>query len=136
MSIQSCVFDFTLILDFERSSVKELQHILGELNRGSTLCTNDIVDMSRETGKRLDSIGYNLTNGEYTEFIHFVHSLYAVLRKLNRDREMFAIHRKYKSYSKRKMVSVSSPRTTHTDTSPKIMKKAKRIPINPAPQIK
>jgi hypothetical protein len=126
-------FDYTLKIDFYRCSVRDLHFILHVLKGASTMCNSDIVEMANETIFRLNEIGYDITDPQYTQFRRFIHSIFALLRQLNIGRQLRIIHENYNEFSKQRQTAkgdykspVSSPGTPINCSPPRIMRKAPR----------
>ena len=116
-------FDYTLKIDFERCSVKELYYILQILYNSSTLCKGDIIEMANETIYRINEIGYELTNKQYRSFNKFIQSLYNVLKKLGIKKQCDIIFSNYNEFVKKPVPDIESPKSPETISPPKIMKK-------------
>ena len=116
-------FDYTLKIDFERCSVKELYYILQIMYNSSTLCREDIIEMANETIYRINEIGYELTNKQYRPFNKFTQSLYNVLKKLGIKKQRDIIFNNYNEFIKKPVPDIESPKSPESISPPKIMKK-------------
>ena len=116
-------FDYTLKIDFERCSVKELYYILQIMYNSSTLCREDIIEMANETIYRINEIGYELTYKQYRPFNKFTQSLYNVLKKLGIKKQRDIIFNNYNEFIKKPVPDIESPKSPASVSPPKIMKK-------------
>ena len=116
-------FDYTLKIDFERCSVKELYYILQILYNSSTLCREDIIEMANETIYRINEIGYGLTDKLYRLLNQFIHALYKVLKKLQIKKQSDIIFNNYNEFIKKPVPDIESPKSPESISPPKIMKK-------------
>lgn len=120
-------FDYSLKIDWQRCSVRELDEILNILYNCSSMCIADIIELGDETISRINNIGYDILNPGYKHFTVFVHKTYNILKRLNIIDKSNIIKEKYNFYLKKPIPNLPSPETPKTnETPPRIMKCIKK----------
>tara|TARA_Y100000590_G_scaffold59368_1_gene62986 strand:+ start:441 stop:965 length:525 start_codon:yes stop_codon:yes gene_type:complete len=129
-------FDYTLEIDFEILSDRDLQGILQLLYGGSTECYKDIELLADEVIRRLDECQYAIREKENRRLAQLIVSTFETLKKILPFRsssgdKIQIIHDNYKKYMFGDLSPVVSPVTSpKVDREPikvpKIMKKVKK----------
>lgn len=124
-------FDYTLKIEFEICSVKDLQEILNILYNSPNESHKDILEMTDHIIIRIKDIGYDLKLEIYKGFCEFVHYLFKVLKKIRAEDHVMRIYEIYNNYVKGEpfspvMNTPTSPEVTEEVKPPKFMKKVKK----------
>jgi hypothetical protein len=118
--------DYTLVIDFDRCTVEDLEQVLDCLNLGSSMCYKDIDELADNAIVRMDDYGYHLRDIENRTLVFLIYGLFNILKKINHGNppteKMLLIHRDFNKY----MYGVESPVVSPVpspEVTPKIMKK-------------
>ena len=128
-------FDYTLVIEFERFSDKDLQEVIKILYYGSSECYIDLEYLADEVIRRQNECQYDIRDWRNKPLKELIHSIFETLKKISRFMEepssrIKIIHDNYQKYMYGIESPVASPVVSPTSEEkvkvPKIMKKAKR----------
>ena len=127
-------FDYTLVIEFERFSNKDLQQVIKILYYGSSECYIDLEYLADEVIRRQNECQYAIQDLSNKSLKELIHSIFETLKKISHFMEkpssrIQIIHDNYKKYMYGIDSPVASPVVSPTSSEvkvPKIMKKAKR----------
>ena len=127
-------FDYTLVIEFERFSDKDLQQVIKILYSGSSECYIDLEYLADEVICRQNECQYAIQDLSNKPLKELIHSIFEVLKKISRFMEepssrIQIIYDNYQKYMYGNDSPVASPVISPTSSEekvPKIMKKAKR----------
>ena len=124
-------FDYTLIIDYEKCSIKELHEILSLLYTSSLECRKDIVEMADYMIYLINEISYDLKDKKHRVLISFIHNLFNVLKKIGATYHIKVIRDNFNEYIKGEPFSppIESPKSPYEEKPPKIMRKVKKAII-------
>ena len=126
-------FDYTLVIEFERFSDKDLQEVIKILYYGSSECYIDLEYLADEVIRRQNECQYDIRDWRNKPLKELIHSIFETLKKISRFMEepssrIQIIHDNYKKYMYGIDSPVASPVVSPTSSEvkvPKIMKKQK-----------
>ena len=121
-------FDYTLKIEFEICSVKDLQEILNILYNSPNESHKDILEMTDHIIIRIKDIGYDLKLEIYKGFCVFIRNLFNVLKKIRAEQHVLELHKTFNHFIQGEPISpiVDAPEYPTKITPPKFMKKVKR----------
>lgn len=128
-------FDYTLEIEFERLSDRDLHGILNLLFKCSTECHGDIELLADEVIRRLDAVNYEIRERHNRKLNQLIIATFNTLKKLvpyrpSTGTKIQIIHDRYNRYmagdSSPVVSPVTSPKVDEV-VPPKIMKKVKKV---------
>lgn len=124
-------FDYSLVIEFERQSNRELDEILKVLyTAGSSECFVDIEYLADEVIRRLNECQYDIKEKRYTSLKNLIFYTFETLKKIAPFMErpssrIYIIHDLYQKYTNIVDSPVASP-VVSPIKMPKIMKKVNK----------